>query len=86
MPDHVVHRAFEAETLLLNLDSGQYHGLNKTGGRFLELLKESDGDVSAAAATLAAEYELEPADIAGEMHTFLDELAERGLVEIDDVA
>ena len=84
VPDHVVHRAFEEETLLLNLDSGQYHGLNETGGRFLELLMSSDGDVTAAAAALAAEYDLEPAEIAGEMRTFLDQLAERGLVEIDD--
>src|SRR3954454_1637552 len=36
--DHVVHRSFEEETLLLNLETGQYHGLNETGGRMLELL------------------------------------------------
>jgi hypothetical protein len=35
VPDGVVHRDFEAETLLLNLRSGTYHGLNVTGGRML---------------------------------------------------
>jgi PqqD family protein of HPr-rel-A system len=83
VPDHVVHRAFEAETLLLNLQSGQYHGLNQTGGRFLELIEESDGDPSAAVTKLAAEYDVEPNEIADDMRTFLTALAERGLVEVD---
>ena len=30
VPENVVLRAFEAQTLLLNLDTGTYHGLNDT--------------------------------------------------------
>src|SRR5262249_46650863 len=40
VPQHVVSRAFEEETLLLNLESGQYHGINATGGRLLELIQD----------------------------------------------
>lgn len=83
VPEHVVHRAFEAETLLLNLQSGQYHGLNQTGGRFLELLEETEGDPNAAVTKLAAEYDVEADAIADDMRTFLLALAERGLVEVD---
>jgi len=83
VPEHVVHRAFEAETLLLNLESGQYHGLNQTGGRFLELLGETDGDPGAAVTALAAEYDVDPDAITDDMRNFLTALAERGLVEVD---
>lgn len=33
VPDHVVYRAFVDETVVLNLDTGRYHGLNAVGGR-----------------------------------------------------
>ena len=36
---HVVYRSFATETVILNLQTGRYHGLNKTGGRMLELLE-----------------------------------------------
>jgi hypothetical protein len=82
VPEHVVFRSFEAETLLLNLESGQYHGLNATGGRMLELLKETGGEVSASVARLAQEYELEAAAIATDMADFCLSLEERGLLEV----
>ena len=39
LPDHVVYRTFVYETVVLNLQTGKYHGLNRTGGRMLELLE-----------------------------------------------
>jgi hypothetical protein len=38
LPDHVVVRALVLETVVLNLRTGQYHGLNPTAGRVLEML------------------------------------------------
>ena len=38
LPQHVVHRSFVAETVVLNLRTGKYHGLNPTAGRMLEAL------------------------------------------------
>src|SRR4051794_41962271 len=60
VPEHVVFRTFEAETLLLNLESGQYHGLNATGGRMLGLLKETDGEGSGSGERLAQGDEMGP--------------------------
>jgi hypothetical protein len=37
LPQHVVHRSFVAETVVLNLQTGKYHGLNPVGGRMLEV-------------------------------------------------
>lgn len=82
VPDDVVHRAFEAETLLLNLDTGNYHGLNETGGRMLELLGETGGDVRAAIDRLAREYGRETDEIAPEIAEFCRALADRGLLEV----
>jgi len=82
VPSHVVYRSFEGETLLLNLDSGQYHGLNETGGRMLELMKDDDGTVRTAIARLAAEYEVDVTEIEPDLTAFCRDLAARGLVEL----
>ena len=34
VPDHVVLREFDTETVVLDLDTGTYHSVNATGGRF----------------------------------------------------
>ena len=83
VPEHVVYRAFEAETLLLNLQTSQYHGINATGARVLELAEESGGDLSTAVDRLAAEYGLDRADIEGDLTAFCRDLVERGLLEVE---
>jgi hypothetical protein len=85
VPAHVVSRAFEQETLLLNLESGQYHGINATGGRLLELIAEegSDGNVGVAIDQLAKECVMETSEIAGDLTNFCLQLEERGLIELD---
>ena len=54
IPQHVVFRAFVEETVVLNLESGRYHGLNPTAGRMLELLGEL-GEVDVVAKRIAEE-------------------------------
>ena len=85
VPDHVVYRPFPAETVLLNLQTGKYHGLNPTGGRMLEVVQESD-TVSAAAAALAKEYGQPVEAVQHDLWTLCSQLAERGLVQIDGPA
>src|SRR4051794_10477030 len=82
VPEHVVHRAFEAETLLLNLETGQYHGLNETGGRMLELLEATDGRVREAIERLADEYGVAFAEIAPDLTSFCSDLETRGLIVV----
>jgi Coenzyme PQQ synthesis protein D (PqqD) len=84
VPDHVVSRSFEAETMLLNLDSGQYHGLNPTGGRWLELLDEADGDAGEAVRRLADECGVSADEITPDIAAFCSALRQRGLIEIDE--
>ena len=82
VPEHVVYRSFEEETLLLNLETGQYHGLNETGGRMIELFKTTDGTARDAIARLADEYEVEFERIAPDLVRFCASLEERGLVTV----
>jgi hypothetical protein len=83
VPEGVVSRAFEAETLLLNLETGTYHGVDATGARMLELLGETGGDVRLSVERLADEFGVDAGEIAGELADFCGALAERGLLEVE---
>ena len=78
---HVVYRTFATETVILNLQTGRYHGLNKTGGRMLELLERADS-VADALAEFASGYGKEPVEVEPDVRTFCRRLHERGLIEI----
>ena len=76
-------RRFGGETVLLNVDTGQYHGLDATGGEFFEALTSSN-DLEAAVAALGQRYETPPETLRGDLNAFLAELRERGLIADDD--
>ena len=71
----------EGETVLLNLQSERYYGLDDVGTRMWELLAEN-GDVAAAAAHLLKEYNVEPAQLESDLATLIGRLAEAGLLTI----
>jgi hypothetical protein len=81
LPQHVVHRSFVVETVVLNLNTGQYHGLNKTAGRMLEVLQQAPSAADTVP-ELASEYGVEPAQIEADLLTLCRGLLERGLIEI----
>jgi hypothetical protein len=83
LPQHVVHRSFVAETVVLNLRTGKYHGLNPTAGKMLEAL---DGAPTAGAAVpeLAREYGVQPDKVESDLIVLCQGLLERGLIEIVD--
>ena len=82
VPDHVVSRAFEKQTVLLNLQSGNYHGLNAVAMRMLEACAEAPTPREAVAG-LAAEYEQPESVIEHDLAELLQGLADRGLVITD---
>lgn len=82
VPDHVVHRDFSSETVVLNLASGMYHGLNPTAAQMLHALEASDS-VGAAVGRLAAEFEQPREAIERDVIFLCRGLAERGLIELD---
>ena len=84
IPEHVVHRDFPGETVVLNLETGQYHGLNATAGRMFAALQEA-GSIGTAAITLADEFGMAREQIERDLVDLCNALADRGLLEIHDV-
>jgi hypothetical protein len=82
VPRHVVYRAFVNETVVLNLESGKYHGLNPTAGRMLEVLDRA-ATIREAAALLAEEYEVAASELEADLRELCVDLRDRGLIEID---
>jgi Coenzyme PQQ synthesis protein D (PqqD) len=83
LPQHVVHRSFVAETVVLNLRTGKYHGLNPTAGKMLEAL-DAAPSVGEAVPVLAAEYDLREEQIQGDLLLLTRGLLERELIVATD--
>jgi hypothetical protein len=82
VPDHVVFRSFVSETVLLNLKTGLYHGVNPVGGRMLEALERAP-DVRAAAAALAGEFGVPDSHVEQDIAEFCLGLLERELIQLE---
>ncbi len=82
LPQHVVHRSFVAETVVLNLKTGLYHGLNPVGGHMLDVLNEAPS-VRDAAALLVEEFQ-DQDTVEADLVAFCRDLLDRELVEIVD--
>jgi hypothetical protein len=76
----VVYRSFAHETVVLNLKTGRYHGLNPTAGM---MLAELERGVTAreAAARLAAHFERPVTELEQDLLGLCGDLLERGLIE-----
>ncbi|HEX8742436.1 MAG TPA: PqqD family protein [Thermoleophilaceae bacterium] len=82
VPEHVVYRDFGDETVILNLDSGMYHGLNHTAAAMLSTLGESES-VAAAIDRLVGELGQPREVIQPDVLDLCHALADRGLIEHD---
>jgi hypothetical protein len=83
LPQHVVHRSFVAETVVLNLRTGKYHGLNPTAGKMLEAL-DAAPTVADAVPELTNEYGVEREQIERDLLTLTRGLLERELIMATD--
>jgi hypothetical protein len=83
LADDVVYRSFGSETVLLNLKTGQYHGVRGSGGRMLEVLAET-GDVQETAQVIADEYEQPVSEVTKDVVELCQAMAERSLVRTED--
>ncbi len=82
VPQHVVYRSFPSETVVLNLQTGKYHGLNATAGSMLEALERA-ACVRDAAAAVAGDYEQQQVAVEQDMCELCSTLLARGLIELD---
>lgn len=82
VPEHVVYRRFVNETVVLNLETGRYHGLNPVGGRMLEALERAE-TVADAVGRLGEELrDVALDELERDVCAFCADLLERGLIEL----
>ncbi len=67
------------ETVLLDLESEQYFGLDEVGTRVWQLLN-AGRDLEGIVDTLLAEYEVEPEQLRADVTSLLESLVEAGLI------
>ena len=78
-PDVMVRKVGE-ESVLLDLKTERYLGLDEVSARFWDLLT-SGGSIQSAYDTLLAEFEVDPERLRNDLDDFVQELVQFGLVE-----
>lgn len=81
--DQVSSNLGEEEVAILDLKAGVYYGLDTVGARIWDLIQEPK-TVAKIRDTLLEEYDVEPDRCEPDLIALLDEMSERGLVEVKD--
>lgn len=85
IPDHVVFRSFVQETIVLNLETATYHGLNATAGAMFSAL-EAAGSVRDALGPLAKTFPAAGDRLTDDLLRFCEMALGRGLIELGSTA
>ncbi len=80
-PAHVLVRFLDRESVLLNLETEQYFGLDETGTRMWQLVTVSP-NIDAAYEELLAEFDVEPELLRSNLTELLGQLVENGLLQV----
>lgn len=81
--DSIVCAALDNESVLLNIETGIYFGLNTMGTQIWRLLEEGNSE-DQLYLKLLEDYDIEPAQLQADLRVFFDLLLEKGLAEIGD--
>ena len=81
VPDDVLISNLQDESVILNLESERYYGLDDVGTRFLSILTTSES-IEAAYDRLREEYEVDPQVLRKDLLALAEKLIEQGLIEI----
>ena len=82
IPPDVIFRDLDGEAVILNLETGQYYGLDEVGTRLWNLLAEH-GQAQLAYQTLLQEYDVSEEQLEQDILALLDKLSFHGLARID---
>lgn len=83
IPETVLSTELQDEGVLLNLETGEYFGLDEVGLDMWKVLGAS-GTLEAARATLLEQYDVAEEVLAGDLRAFVTTLVERKLVIATD--
>jgi len=83
--DQVISQEVSGETVLLDLESENYFGLDEVGTRIWQLIKETN-DLQAIYQTLLAEYDVSEQRLQQDLNTLLAEISGLGLIRLEQRA
>ena len=83
VPENVLFQGVDDEIVLLDLESGQYFGLNEVGARIWSLFQEGL-TVSAVLGALLKEYDVSEEQMKSDIQKFLDHLLTLSLVGLHE--
>jgi len=78
----VISQEVSGETVLLDLESENYFGLDEVGTRIWQLIKETN-DLQAIYQTLLAEYDVSEERLQQDLDTLLAEISGLGLIRLE---
>ena len=78
----VISQEVSGETVLLDLESENYFGLDEVGTRIWQLIKETN-DLQAIYQTLLAEYDVSEQRLQQDLDTLLAEISGLGLIRLE---
>jgi len=81
VPDGVLISNLQDESVILNLDSERYFGLDNVGTRILTVLTKSES-IQAAYESLLAEYDVDHAVLRQDLLALIENLLQQGLVQV----
>lgn len=81
IPDDVLISNLQEESVILNLDSERYFGLDGVGTRILSVLTTSDS-IEAAHEKLLQEYDVNGEVLRQDLLALVENLVEQGLIQI----
>ena len=82
VPEYVLVRQIEGESVLLNINNERYFGLNDVGTRMWATLTSADS-IQTAYEALLGEYEVDPEQLRQDLQVLIEKLVENGLIEVD---
>jgi len=79
VPDDVLISNLQEESVILNLDSERYYGLDHVGTRFVSVLNTSES-IEAAYELLRDEYDVDPQSLRQDLLELIENLLEQGIL------
>ena len=79
----VLSQEVNGETVLLDLNSESYFGLDEVGTRVWQLLQEQ-GDIQKVYDTMLEEYDVDGAQLEKDLNELIGKLVEAGLVSVSE--
>jgi hypothetical protein len=81
VPDDVLISRLQEESVILNLDSERYFGLDDVGTRFLSVLTTSES-IEAAYQSLLDEYDVDREELRDDLIALIENLSQQGIIEV----